>query len=156
MSARSTGAAAVPGLFVFLPELIGITCACLEILRSFALQYLQEKRTGGPGHCSPSSVGLAAYAPQVVQSHFCFPRSRIILGVWLSERSPLAILFAALWIHFRLWKAAFHLARLVFPLVLQGDLTSLFHPRWFLEDLLHLVHSHPPPSLSMKLWPLPA
>ncbi len=96
MSSGSAGAAAVPDLFAFLPELIGISSTYLEILRPCALQYLQGPNTGGPGHVPPKSVGLAAYAPQVVQSHFCLPRSRIILGEWLAEWSPLAILFAAL------------------------------------------------------------
>ena len=53
MRSRSTGAAAVPDLMVFLPELIGISFACLAILRSFALQYLHEPRHGGPVHFTP-------------------------------------------------------------------------------------------------------
>ncbi len=85
MRSRSTGAAAVPDLMVFLPELIGNSFACFAIIRSFALQYLHEPRHGGPMHYAPRSIGLAAYAPQVVHSRFCFPRSRIILGVWLLE-----------------------------------------------------------------------
>ena len=125
----TTGRSTPPGRFLFLPELISISCWNLVSLACCFLQYLHVPWAGVPVQVTPKSFGRFANAPQVVHSHLSMPCSTTLSAEWFAERSPLVTFLAARWSHFLRWKLDFHFSRLVFFLVLHGNLTSLFQPR---------------------------
>ncbi len=104
-----------------------------------------------PVHVTPRSVGRLAKAPQVVHKHLGVSSSKTLIAVWFAVRSPLLTFLAARWSHFLRWKLDFQFSRSLFSLALHGVLTNLFQPRYVVENLLHVLHCHPPPSSSMTL-----